>query len=171
MFVGASPVLVGQREAVPGRRDAGLFGGLARIRDFADHAAIDQRQPPPRHALAVEGRTGLQRMVHVIGDADVFAEELLAEPAGQKAALVPDGGGAEVDEHLADEVLHRRRFEDDGVAAGRKFARRSGSRGLLRGAARQRARVPIAPQSGALALAQPELSPAIAVIENCPSVS
>ena len=67
-------VLVGQRETVAGGRDAGQSGGLAAVGDLAHHAALHQRERLARHAFAIEGRAGLQRMRRIVADRDVLAE-------------------------------------------------------------------------------------------------
>ena len=132
---GSFAVLVGQGKAVAGGRHAGAEGAGAGVSDLGGRAAIDQREAAAGDALAVEGGAGLERMAGVIMNRDVFAEERSADAAGEKAALVAHGGGAEVGEDLAHQVEDGRGFEDDRIAAGGKLARLSGKRRLARGAA------------------------------------
>ena len=83
-----------------------------------------------------------------------------------------DGGGAEIAEHLAHQVEHRGRFQDHGVAARRQSPRDRATSAPLSLALRASAdRIESRCDATADALAHPELSSAMAVIENCAMVS
>src|SRR4029077_13217077 len=76
-----------------------------------------------RHAFAIERRTELQRMVSVIADGDVFAKQLFAHALVEAGTLVLERGGGKVVKEKANEIEHGSGFKNDGVAAGREFAR------------------------------------------------
>jgi len=82
-------------------------------------------------------RTGrlLQRMINVIGDADVLTEELLAHAVVQAGALVRQCGGGEiVKKEIRRKIENGGGFEDYGVTSGGKFARVDGRDGFFAGA-------------------------------------
>ena len=142
-------VFVGQREAVPGGLDPGSVRGLAAIRHLADYSPIHEREQAPRNAFAIERRAGLQRVIRIVVDRDVVAEQLCADAVAQEAAAVGDGGGAEVAEHLAYQVQDRRRLQDYRVSAGRQFDGISRSLCLGGSRAGHAGRVEIAVRAGA----------------------
>jgi hypothetical protein len=57
-------------------------------------------------------------VIHVVGDGDIFAEDGLADAAGEAGALVGNGGGRKIVEEEADEVQDCGGFQDDGIAPG-----------------------------------------------------
>src|SRR5205823_8352446 len=73
--------LIGQRKSMAGYLDisnftgifgvAYLFGGAAGIHEVLDYAFLDQCNFFSMDALAIEWRSGLERMVNVIHDGDV----------------------------------------------------------------------------------------------------
>ena len=52
------------------------------------NAGFHQRQFAARHAFAVERYAGLQRMRDIVGDIDVLAEQLRAQPVGKETAAI-----------------------------------------------------------------------------------
>ncbi len=62
-------------------------------------------------------------MRDIVGNMDVVAEEFGAEAIGKETAAITDGGGAEVAEHLANEVENSSGLQDYCVAAGSNFLR------------------------------------------------
>ena len=63
---GRFAIFIGQREPVAGGLGLHFFRGGARVDQIARHAFIHQQNFLPRHAFAVEGRAGLQRMGDVV---------------------------------------------------------------------------------------------------------
>ncbi len=57
-----------------------LLCRAARVHDAPNHAVLDQSHALAPHSLAIERRTRLQRMRHVIADVDVLAEKFAANP-------------------------------------------------------------------------------------------
>jgi len=109
-------------------------------------------------------------MIDVVGDVDVLAEQPVFGAAGEETAAVFDRRGAEVGEHLSYQIEHRRRFQNHRVAVRRELPRLRRCGGFASSAA-ARAGTSRDAASQALALAQPELSAPIAVMENCAIVS
>ncbi len=72
-------------------------------------------------------------MIDIVGDRNVFAEELRADAIVEKRALVEDRLAAPVPEHEAQQVEHGGRFEDHRVLAGRELFRAGGVFGFFRG--------------------------------------
>src|SRR5437016_2511143 len=95
------------------------FGGCARVDEILGHATVCQEYPMARNALAIEGCTELQRMINIVGNADVLAEDLLAHAVVKAGTLIVDGGGGEIVEEEPDEVEDGGGFKNHGVAAGR----------------------------------------------------
>src|SRR5262249_56073294 len=108
---------VGQRKSVSSRLRTWEGRGLPAIGELANDTAIHQRQLAPRHAFSIEWSASLSGVPRVVGDGDILAENLLSNAVVQKAAAIADGGGAEVGEHLACQIEHCCRLQDDGVPA------------------------------------------------------
>src|SRR5260370_7639559 len=85
---------------MPGRLGSGFARRLPAVSQLPDDSPLDQSQSLPRHTLAIEGRAGLRGMIDVVRDADVFSEQLFVRAAGEEAASILDGGGAEVRHHF-----------------------------------------------------------------------
>src|SRR4029077_20797930 len=86
------------------------------------HAAIDERNALAGHAFAVEGHAELERMVGVIGNGDVSAEERFAHAAVEAGTFILELGGGKIVKEETDEIENCGWCESDGVAAGRQFA-------------------------------------------------
>src|SRR6266566_1119608 len=86
------------------------------------------------HSLAIEWGALLERMVNVVGDADVLTEELLTHAFVQAGALVRQCSGGEIVKKKADEVENGSWFEDDRVTARGKLARVDGEVRFFAGA-------------------------------------
>src|SRR2546430_577119 len=85
---------VGQREAVAGRLDPRAMGARTGISHLEWHSCLYQRQPAARYTFAVVGDSRLQWMSDIVVDVDVFTEKFLAQPIGEKAALIVQSRGA-----------------------------------------------------------------------------
>ena len=83
---------------------AGGFGAAARIDEILGDAAIDEKDLLTRDAFAVEGGAELERMIGVIGDGDIFAEERFAHAVVEARALVLESGGGEIVKEETDEI-------------------------------------------------------------------
>src|SRR6266481_6394287 len=90
-----------------------------------------------REAFAIEMGALLQRVINVVGNGDVLAEELFAHALVQAGTLVCKGGSGEIVKKKTDEIEHGGRFEDYGVTAGGKFAGIDGEMRLFAGARRK----------------------------------
>ena len=113
---------------------AGGFGAGSRIDEIPGHAAINEQNALAGHAFSVERSAELQRMISVIGDGDIFAEDWFAHAVVEAGAFVLEGSGGEIVKEEADEIEDGGRFENDGVAAGREFAGVDRHVGLFAGA-------------------------------------
>ena len=159
--------MAGRRHSAHGRR-------LAAIGDLTHHAALHQRQRPSRHPLAIERGAGLQRVKRIVADRDIVPEDLLPDAVVQKAATI-----ARIAVALKSANIWPVRSSTaagsriTGATARRQFAWRPGfgARGLPRRPPRQRHRVQIGVMARALALAQPEQSVPMAVMEKRAIVS
>ena len=124
---------VWHRKTVAGWLGPARWPPAGNTRSRAPRRSSTSASSAPRNALTIEWRAGLQRMVRIVVNRDVLAEQLPADAVAQKAAAVADGGGAEVAEHLAHQVQHRGRLQDHCVASGRQFDGRARSRRLVCG--------------------------------------
>ena len=61
-----------------GRFGFHFFGGGARVDQIAGDAFVHQQNFLARNSFSIEGRAGLQRVVGVIVERDVFAQNALA---------------------------------------------------------------------------------------------
>src|SRR4029077_21225737 len=95
---------------------------------------IDQQNALAWQAFAVERSALLQRVISVVGDGDVFSEELSVHAVVEAGTLVFEGGGGKIVEEEADEIEDGGGLENDGVAAGREFAGVDGEMRFLAGA-------------------------------------
>ena len=68
-----------------------------------------------------KGAPSWSRMVGIVGDGDVLAEERFAQATRKAGALVGNGGSGEIVEEKTDEIEDGGGFEDHREAAGRKF--------------------------------------------------
>ena len=163
---GRFAVFIGEREAVAGGLGFHFFRGGARIDEIFRHAAIHEQHFLPWDAFAVVGRAGLQRMIDVVPDGNIFAEDFLAHAAGEAGALVEHGRAREIVEEEADKIEDGRRFEDRGVAAGRKLTRLARGGGFAAGAFGEGVGIESQRMSGEFDLAQPEEFSSRMVTEN-----
>ena len=159
-------IFVRQREAVAGRLGFHFFRGGARIDQILRHAPIDQQNLLARDAFPVVRRAALQRMIGVVPDGDVVAENFLADAAGEARALIEHGRGGEIVEEKSDQIEHRGRTQDRGVAAGGNFARLARACGRFRLAFSASSSGSILRISGEFDLAQPEEFASRMVTEN-----
>ena len=88
---------------------------------MAGDAALDQQNCLPGHPFAIEWRAGLQLVVDVVVDGDVFAHHLFADAIGEAGALIEHGSSGEIVEEKAHEIEDGGRFENHGPAAGLDF--------------------------------------------------
>src|SRR5208282_3802239 len=86
------------------RRILHLLCRGSRIHHALHHALLDQWHALAPHSLAIERRTGLQRMRGVIPDVDVFPKQPGADPVVQKRTLVENRDAAVVPEHEANNI-------------------------------------------------------------------
>src|SRR5438270_2533640 len=106
---------------------AGGFGGSTRINEILGDAPVDQKHFLARNALAIERSAELQRVIDVIGDGDVFSEDLLANAVIETGTLVGYGGSSEIIKEEAYEIEDGGRLENHGVATRRQLARIGGA--------------------------------------------
>src|SRR5438093_13465514 len=78
-----------------------LGGRLPAINHVPHDAFFDQGHSLARHSLSVESRARLQRVIDVIENTDVLAEDLLAETPSQETPLIAQRGGAEISKQLS----------------------------------------------------------------------
>src|SRR5438309_1324296 len=123
---GRFAVFVGKGKPVPGGLLVRRFGGGPGIHEILGDAAVHEHDALTWHSFAIEWGALLQRMINVVGDADVLAEELLAHAFVQAGALVRQGSGRKIVKKKTDKVENGSGFEDDRVAAGIKLARIDG---------------------------------------------
>src|SRR6266568_2277384 len=97
-------VFVGQRKSMPRRFLVRPPCRITRIDEVFRNAAVHQKNALPGQAFPIERHTKLERMVHVVADGDVFAEDLFAYAAIQAGALVFKGGRSEIIEEKTDEI-------------------------------------------------------------------
>jgi len=79
----------------------------------------------------------------------MFSPKTSCRSIVQEAAAIANGGAAEIAEHLAHQVEHGRRFQDDGVASGGQHAPGRRIVTLARGAAGQSSGVELVEVAGA----------------------
>ena len=110
-----------------------LGGRLPAINHVPHDAFFDQGHSLARHSLSVESRARLQRVIDVIENTDVLAEDLLAETPSQETPLIAQRGGAEISKQLSYQIQYCRRLQHDGVAARGDLSGCTRIRGFLRG--------------------------------------
>ena len=98
-----------------GRLFAGFFGAGARVDEISRNAFFHQIYTLARDAFAVERRAELQRVIRVVDDGDVLAEELLAQAFGEAGTLVGKRGGCKIVKEKPDEIESGGGLEDYGV--------------------------------------------------------
>src|SRR5581483_8999359 len=114
-----------------------LLSGGASINKIFDYAIFYQFDPLARLAFPIEWRTRLQRVMYVVVNGDVVAENLRTDPVCQKRALVEDGKSAEIEEHEPDQIKDSGRLENHRVLAGSEFSGCGRIAGFPRGSLRQ----------------------------------
>src|SRR5215472_13038047 len=90
-FMGASPF-------------ACELGRRTRIHQVLGNTAVDKQHLLARHALAIKRRALLQRVIHVIADADVLREKLLPHAVVEAGSLVLECGSGKVVKHEPDQI-------------------------------------------------------------------
>src|SRR6516225_3697879 len=98
---------------------------LAAVSDVAHQPALHQGKPAARHTFAVEGWASLEGVRVIVVDRNVVPKDFFPDAVVQETPTVANGGSAKITEHLANQVEHRRGFQDYGVAAGRDDPRRA----------------------------------------------
>ena len=107
---------------------AGRFGlhflrGRARINQILRNAAIHQQHFLPWKSFAIPWGTHLQRMVHVIPQSDILAENFLAHALVQARTLIENRRSRKIVENRPDKIERRGRLQNCRVVARLQFAR------------------------------------------------
>ena len=106
----------------------------ASVHQILRDTAIDKQHALPGNTFTVKRCAELERMIHIVRDADVFAEDLLAYAVVQARTFIVQRGRGKIVEEEADEIEHSGWFEDHGVAAGRQLLRVDGAMRFFAGA-------------------------------------
>jgi len=115
-FMGASPYSLGRANPWPVGCLCAALAASARIDEILGGATIHEHDPLTWHSFAIEWGALLQRMINVIGDADILTEELFCPYVRFRQERLSARAVAEkIIKKKADEIEHGGGFEDDGV--------------------------------------------------------
>src|SRR5438105_4875469 len=131
---GRFAIFVGKGKTVASRLLAGLFCTGTGIDEIAGHAVLDQWNALTRNAFTIEGCTRLLRMIDIIGNRNVLAEERFADAIYEARTLIRNGRGSEIVEKKTNQIENGGVFENYGVLSRREFLSIFGETGFFAGA-------------------------------------